>query len=518
MSDSEKAYMKGKLVRKSFTTLFILGIIVGFFIFTGGHKLVKLTSTDSFCASCHVHPHSTQSWKKSNHYDNKSGVVVHCVECHLPPPGDLHYLTQKAITGARDVYGKLFKDIEKINWEKKSQFAYAKNHVYKSSCLQCHENLFPVGLSEEGKEGHLHYTQHEQTVRCINCHLHTGHYDEDAVHAKYIDFGLEQEEEIEIYNEAADIDSFTDYTEYIPGTAISFEMKAIPGGTYTMGSSQDEPFRDPDEGPQVKVELDRFFMARIETTWEAYLAFFSETMSEGRYDNYGRIPPSGMVDGITGPTPPYGNPDQGWGRGKRPAITMTHYAAQVYCHWLSQKTGKNYRLPTEAEWEYACRAGTQGPYFFEGSPKKYADKGILSAIFGPDTSTINTYVTYQLNSQAQSQPPGKVKPNPFGLKHMPGNVAEFCSDYYNPGIYQEYEDKAINPTGPETGEEFVIRGGSFKSGAPGVRCAERAHTKTEQWLETDPQMPKSIWWYSDANHVGFRVVCEFPGSGKPGLK
>ena len=500
--------MKGKLIKKTFTTIFILGLLVGFIIFLGGNKIVKITSTDEFCAACHVHPHSTSSWKKSTHYDNQSGVIVHCVDCHLPPPGDLYYLSQKAITGARDVYGKLFKDIDKINWEKKSQLEYAKGHVYKASCLECHENLFPKGLSDEGQEGHLHYTRNEETVRCINCHLHVGHYDPDAVHAKNVDFGMEEEKEVEIYTEPATIDTFGNYTEYIPGTAVSFDMQAIPGGTFTMGSPEDESFRDPDEGPQVEVELDSFYMARVETTWDAYLAFFTATMSEGRPDNYGRIPPSEMVDGITGPTPPYGNPGQGWGRGDRPAITMTHYAARIYCEWLSEKTGKNYRLPTEAEWEYATRAGTESAYFFEGSPKDYSEKGLLPSIFGVDTTTISSYVIYTMNSGAKTQPPEKVNPNPWGLKNTLGNVDEFCSDYYAPDTYETYGDQVVNPQGPSSGEEYVIRGGSFKDGAAGVRSAERDHTKLEKWMESDPQMPQSIWWYSDVNNVGFRVVCE----------
>lgn len=75
------------------------------------------------------------------------------------------------------------------------------------------------------------------------------------------------------------------------------------------------------------------------------------------------------VDAISGPTPPFGFPDQGWGGGDRPAITMTHYAAETFCQWLSKKTGKTYRLPTEAEWEYAARGGTETPYFFTGNPK-----------------------------------------------------------------------------------------------------------------------------------------------------
>jgi sulfatase modifying factor 1 len=87
-------------------------------------------------------------------------------------------------------------------------------------------------------------------------------------------------------------------------------------------------------------------------------------------------------------------------------------------------------------------------------------------------------------------------------------VAEFCADYYAPDTYNAANGELINPTGPESGQEHVIRGGSFKSDAKDVRSAARDFTKTKAWLMTDPQMPKSVWWYSDSNDVGFRIVCE----------
>ncbi len=92
---------------------------------------------------------------------------------------------------------------------------------------------------------------------------------------------------------------------------------------------------------------------------------------------------------------------------------------------------------------------------------------------------------------------------------MLGNVAEFCSDYYAPNAYKTASGETLtNPTGPANGQEHVVRGGSFKSDAKDVRSAARDFTKTKAWLMTDPQMPKSVWWYSDSNDVGFRVVCE----------
>ncbi len=196
--------------------------------------------------------------------------------------------------------------------------------------------------------------------------------------------------------------------------------------------------------------------------------------------------------------------------GKRPAISFSYHAAETYCRWLSQVTGKTYRLPTEAEWEYACRAGTTTPYFFPGDPEKFEKSGFRAKLSKNDTAVINSYIIYRENSPSKTQEPSKVKANPFGLKNMTGNVAEFCSDWYQPDAYSQYpEGLIVDPKGPETGEEHVVRGGSFLNMAGGVRSAARSYTQTEEWLRTDPQIPKSIWWYSDCFNVGFRVVCEF---------
>ena len=487
----------------------ITGVIVASLIIFAGNKAVVYTSTDDFCNRCHVHPHSNQTWIRSTHYDNQRGIIVHCVECHLPPHGD-GYLTEKVKTGTRDVYGAIFKDVTKINWEEKSRPEIAARHTYLSACLECHKNLFTTGLSKEGENAHLYYNQYKGDVHCINCHLQVGHYSENIIHAKNVDFGKEKKVDT-IFVEPALVAEFENYTEYIPGTGVSFKMVAIPGGNFLMGSPPEEALRKEDEGPQREVALKPFFMGRAEVTWDEYLAFFSAMGIQGRSsDAYLNSLNATDIDAITGPTPPWGAPDQGWGTGSYPAITMSYHAARIYCMWLSKVTGKKYRLPTEAEWEYAARGGTNGPYFFEGDPAYFAKPKYKNKLAATDTSGIVAYVNYQLNSMGRTIPTELLKENPFGLVNMLGNVSEFCQDWYEPGTYSGYPAGILeNPTGPFSGTEHVVRGGSFRSETGDVRCASRGRTWNDAWLKTDPQIPKSIWWYSDCIYVGFRVVCEY---------
>jgi len=440
-------------------TIFVafIGFILGSIFISGSRKVIHLTSTDRFCASCHIHPQAHSSWKLSTHFDNPSGINVHCVDCHLPPE-DHGYLKEKAITGIRDLYGKLFKDSSEFNWEQKSLPEYAINHTYEISCKKCHQNLFPLQLSKDGDEAHLYYSEHENELHCINCHLQVGHYSKDAIHAKNVSFGSVTTKNEITFTHPAIVDKFENFTEYIPGTSVKFDMNA--------------------------------------------------TASEGRTTDQSKKQ-SNDPDAITGATPPWGAPDQGWGTGTRPAITMTYHAAETYCKWLSKVTGKKYRLPTDAEWEYACRGETTGSYFFEGEPKDFRKNGGFGKIFSKNSDKIYQYINFIGSEIGKTIEPGEVKANPFGLKNMPGNIAEFCLDWYAPNAYEQYKrDTLFNPTGPEKGTEHVIRGGSFKSSAENVRNASRDYTKTDKWLMTDPQMPKSIWWYSDCNHVGFRVICE----------
>lgn len=483
-------------------------------MFSGG-KVLTTTSTNDYCISCHIHPAADQAWKKSVHYQTQSGFRVACVECHLPPKGD-GYLWAKGTTGLRDLWSFYTKDSASFNWEERGRLDIARHHVYESSCIKCHENLFPAKLTKAGEDAHLYYQQKKKEntsdLHCINCHLNAGHYIEGYTHGSNSTFGSTSSAAKEVFTGASIVTEFRNFKEFIPDSPVSFNMIAIPGGTFKMGSPVDEAFRKENEGPVREVEITPFFMAEIEVTWNEYLAFYAQTAKEGRStDTEGlRNTKTSETDAISGATPPYGQPDQGWGMGMRPAISFSFHAAETYCKWLSSVTGKSYRLPTEAEWEYSCRAGTTGPYFFGGDPRKFEKTGIMAKLSKNDTAVINSYVIFKGNSPAKTQTPERVMSNPFGLKNMGGNVAEFCSDWYQADTYSKYPEGIVkDPKGPDEGTEHVIRGGSFLSTADDLRSASRDYTRTVSWLQTDPQIPKSIWWYSDCFHVGFRVVCEF---------
>lgn len=478
----------------------LLGVIITILLTSFYNK----TSTNESCMSCHYHSESDDMWKQSYHYNNGSGTKVDCAACHLPPEGSIEHFTTKARMGMKDVWAYLTKDKEDIDWESKKDLEYATKIVYNESCKACHVNLFPSGISDDGITAHLYYEENEQKLglQCISCHLDAGHYNPNYKHAKLSGVPMDEDESAEKFTEPATLTSFSNFTETVPGTTASISMIAVPGGSFKMGSPDSEKYRNDDEGPQRNVTVSPFFMGEVEVTWRQYWAFYGDTMSEGRvepedvYANNSRPD----LDAVSGPTPPFGNPDQGWGMGDRPALTMTHYAAQTFCQWLSLKTGKTYRLPTEAEWEYAVRGGTDTPYFFGGNTKKFLK----------DTTGINSYVVFALNSKNRSDTPSRVKANPFGLKNMLGNVMEYCSDWYAPDAYSQMQDGAVDPKGPASGTEHVVRGGLYSDNAAAVRSASRSHTNHDAWLKTDPQMPKSIWWYSDVKGIGFRVVCEVP--------
>ena len=498
--------------KKLIVLTLISGVLLGCVCMITLSRIMVHTSTDNYCQKCHIHTEADASWKLSSHVNNRSGVTTHCVQCHLPPENTFDYYKVKIGSGLSHLWNYYTKDSADFDWESKSQLENAVKIVYNESCKECHKNLFPSQISDDGITAHLYYEENEKklNLQCISCHLDVGHYNPNYKHGRMTGVpGAGSNVSSEIFDSATVVTTFANYTEQIPGTSISFNMKAINGGTFKMGSDKKEDFHKEDEWPVRNVTVSSFFMAEIEVTWDQFWAFYANTMSEGRtppekiYANNSRSD----VDAVAGPTPPFGFPDQGWGFGSRPAITMTHYAAETFCQWLSLKTGKKYRLPTEAEWEYAARGGTETPFFFEGRPKDYSDQGFMRRFFSAKTDIISDYVIYDKNSSNRTQDPEKVMPNPFGLKNMLGNVMEYCADKYSPDAYSKTGENVTNPVSTE-GEEWVVRGGQYTSDAADLRSAARSHTRHDNWLRTDPQQPKSIWWYSDIKGIGFRVVCE----------
>jgi formylglycine-generating enzyme required for sulfatase activity len=293
------------------------------------------------------------------------------------------------------------------------------------------------------------------------------------------------------YSTQSDNDSFTEYSQPIPGSDDHIEMVPVEGGTFVMGSPENEQGRSEDEGPQREVSVDAFWMAKYEITWNQYDLFANEVINELEQQLASAEHDLNIsADALSTPTPPYVDMSFGMGRDGHPAISMTHYAAVMFAKWLTAKTGDFYRLPTEAEWEYACRAGSQTAFHF-----------------GDDISEIDQYVWYNENSNRSYNRVGTKEPNAFGLYDMSGNVAEWTTDQYYEDYFERLDgNPAVNPWfKPTQLYPRSVRGGSWQDGAVDQRCAKRRGSH-ENWKMLDPQMPKSLWWHTSAPFVGFRVV------------
>ena len=282
------------------------------------------------------------------------------------------------------------------------------------------------------------------------------------------------------------------YTNDIPGTQVSFAMMPIPGGEFVMGSPDNEAGRKPDEGPQHKVKISPFWMGRCEVSWNEYELFMYPD-EERRMRSTVPTDAAGdkLADAVTHPSKPYVEMSFGMGKDGFPAISMTQHGANKYCQWLSAKTGQFYRLPTEAEWEYAARAGTTTPYFF-----------------GDDKSKLGEYAWFEVNSDFKYQKVGKKKTNPWGLCDIYGNVVEWVLDQYDPDYYKQSAGNGgtVDPWNKATKPyPHSARGGSWDDEAGVCRSAARRGSD-RTWKMQDPQLPKSIWYFSDAQFVGFRIV------------
>lgn len=273
---------------------------------------------------------------------------------------------------------------------------------------------------------------------------------------------------------------FEAYTQKIPGTQVTFDMTPIPAGTFQMGSNMSA---ENDQKPAHKVKLDAFWMGTHEVTWDAFELFLDKN-----YELMISEEPIGtVVDGLSRPSLPYLDMTFGMGKEGKPAIGMTQYGAIQYCHWLYLKTGIFYRLPTEAEWEYAARAGSAESFFF-----------------GNDDSELGQYAWIKENSQGITHLVGQKKPNPWGLYDIYGNVHEWTSDQYDPAYYSR--SPKDNPSNPSLKlYPRVVRGGSYQTPAAELTASKRYLSKPD-WKRIDPQIPKSQWWFPEAPFLGLRLV------------
>lgn len=242
-------------------------------------------------------------------------------------------------------------------------------------------------------------------------------------------------------------------TVTIPGTDLKFEMVYVPGGKAKLGSPAEEAGRKPDEAPLHDVELHPYWISKTEVTWEAFVKYFENRKLA-------------KVDGVTRPSPPYEPPHGKMGVGTHPAVSMRWHGAMGFCDWTSTLTGQRFRLPTEAEFEYAARAG--------------------STAAGPSAPDETCW--FKSNGENKTHLTGTKKPNAFGIQDLMGNVWEYALEYHS---------------GPEY--EPVIRGGGWPTPGEELRYAARQTIRPE-WYERDPNRPRSMWWLTDGTFIGFRLV------------
>jgi formylglycine-generating enzyme required for sulfatase activity len=259
---------------------------------------------------------------------------------------------------------------------------------------------------------------------------------------------------------------FTAYRQTIPDTVVSYEMVPVPGGEFVMGLAED--------GPQRKIKVAPFWMGKFEVTWDEYRFFMFQNLANET------LGADAALDAISRPTKPYVEMSFGMGINGFPAISMTQHAANKYAQWLSAKTGHFYRLPTEAEWEYACMTGKT------------------------EEAPVDDRSWHAGNAGDKYQLVGKKKPNALGLFDMLGNVAEWTLDQYDP----KASARPLPPEGyvPSTAPyPHVSKGGGWSDDVSRLRCGARLGSDAS-WKMQDPQLPKSIWYLTDAQFQGFRLV------------
>ena len=292
------------------------------------------------------------------------------------------------------------------------------------------------------------------------------------------------------------------YEETIPGTDVAFEMVPVPGGTFRMGSPAGEGDRDDaDEGPTFEVKVDPFWIGKCEVTWSEYRTYMSacDLFKALESAQVRAVTADNQADAVTAPSNLY-DPTTTFSNGEdplQPAVTMTQFAARQYTKWISGLTGRFHRLPTESEWEYACRAGTTTPWSC-----------------GDDAAGLEAVAWFADTSDETTHPVGGKAANAWGLHDMHGNVAEWVLDELVQGGYARQAalpqpvPAALAAVWPEHLSPRVVRGGAYYDEPGECRSAARRGSEDLAWKDVDPNLPKSPWWYTEepALGVGMRVV------------
>ena len=300
-----------------------------------------------------------------------------------------------------------------------------------------------------------------------------------AIHKRVVDY-----QQIKRKTNNGKEESFAAYKETLK-TGIPFEMLPVPAGNFT--------WKGEDATDVLEVTLSPFWMGKAEVTWEEYEPFMLSEIprkKDGKVLDFIREQITNDIDLIARPTPPYHPMTYGMDRDGHPAVSMTQHAANKYCQWLTYQTGHFYRLPTEAEWEYACRAGSKSQYSW-GDDKKIASE---HAWHGGDTASYY-------------QKPSQKKPNAWGFYDMHGNVLEWTLDQYVPNRKVHFGKSSVNNPWVKATQPYphVTKGGHWKQPLDQVLASAR-HQSTAEWKLSDPQNPKSIWYHTDTPWLGFRVV------------
>ena len=286
------------------------------------------------------------------------------------------------------------------------------------------------------------------------------------------------------------------YSMTIPGTEVEIEMIPIAGGTFKMGAA-DEDAGD-NVTPQVEINVEPFWMGKYEVNWEQYQAYMAMDTAFKKMAKTGlrKVTTEDEVDAVTAPSALY-EPDITYEAGEepdQPAASMTQFAAKQYTKWLSLLSGHFYRLPYEAEWEYACRAGTTTKYYF-----------------GDDDEQLEEHAWFYDVSDEYRHVCGELKPNPWGLYDMYGNVSEWVLDAYNENGYEAIAGESGDSKALTVEESFqkptkvyprVLRGGSFYSEVDLCNSTARIPSDAKLWKEEDPNYPKSPWWYTGEEGLG----------------